>query len=104
MRTVAMICLLCLIALPAWAMIFEGDNDFSRTYGFMNLAGAGAQFEAGAQFTFTVTNPETLARKVGIKGLKNGEHILLRHIKGDQFEASHEATNQKVRLRLAIQK
>lgn len=103
MRRLTLFCALLLLAgTAAWAMIFEGENDYSRRYGMMNIKGAGQQFSAGETLTFEVTNPETLARTVGLKDLKLREHILLRHIKGDQFEARHEASGQKVSLRLPV--
>jgi hypothetical protein len=96
--------MLLLAGAPAWAMIFEGENAFDRRYGFMHVNGPGQTFNEGDTLTFVVTNPETLARVVGIKGLNAREHILLQHIKGEQFEVRHEASKQKVPLRLAVKK
>ncbi len=49
-------------------------------------------------------NTGTLAKALGIKGLKNGEDILLRHIKDDRFELRHEATGQKAAVRIPLKK
>jgi hypothetical protein len=88
----------------AWAISFDGENDYSRRFGMQNAQGPGQNFDEGATLNFVVTNTATLARFAAIRGLKNGEHILLRHIKDDQFELSHDGTGQKASVRLAVKK
>ena len=75
----------------------------TSTVGVEHVNGPGTyEFEEGGTLPFVVTNTGTLAKALGIKGLKNGEHILLQHIKNDRFELRHEATGQKAALRIPV--
>jgi hypothetical protein len=72
-------------------------------FGVQHMNGPGSyEFDDGGTLMLVVTNAEKLTKALGIKGLKNGEHILLQHIKDDRFELRHAVSGQKASLRIAL--
>ena len=105
-KTIFLLLALLFTAASAWAIpIYLDDGDMMQQFGVEWINGPGAfQIEEGGALPFVVKDSQTLANKLGIKGLKNGEHLLLQHINGDRFELLHEATGQKSSLRLPVRK
>jgi hypothetical protein len=74
-------------------------------YGVQHINGPGDYaFDDGGTLPLRVTNTVVLTKALRIKNVPNGEHLLLRHIKGDRFEVVHEASGQKAALRLQLVK
>ena len=74
-------------------------------YGVQHMNGPGEyEFNDGGTLTLVVTNTGKLTQALGIKGLKNGEHILLQHIKDNRFELRHQPSGQKASLQLTLSK
>jgi hypothetical protein len=72
-------------------------------YGVQHASGPGDyDFDLGGTLDLVVTNSDKVTRILGIKGLKNGEHLLLRHIKDDRFELQHQLTGQKAPMKLKL--
>ena len=47
---------------------------------------------------------QTLAKSTGIKGLKNSEHILLKHIQDNRFKLMSKRTGQSAEVQMTVKK
>jgi hypothetical protein len=110
-RKQALILLLvsALLALALNASVAKKHVLFTDTikgqFGVQHMNGPGDyEFNEGAALTLVVTDTTKLTKVLGIKGLKNGEHILLQHIKDDRFEVRHQPSGQKAALQLTLSK
>ena len=98
------------LALPALGLAqFKKHIAFTdylnSKYGVQHVNGPGEySFIEGGSFELIVKTTATLAKSLGIRNLPNGEHLLLQHIKDDQFELRHTPTGQKASIKLALKK
>ncbi|MGJ5817665.1 hypothetical protein [Paludibaculum fermentans] len=102
---------LILAALAALPLLAETKKNIRFTdymnqqYGVQHQNGPGQySFNAGGELPLVVTNTTRLVQSLRIRNLPNGEVLLLRHIREDQFLLLHEQSKQQAPLRLALQK
>ena len=97
-----------LVALPLVAETkkhIRFTDYMNQQYGVQHQNGPGLySFSPGGELPLVVTTSSRLEQMLKIRKLPNGEVLLLRHIKDDQFMLTHAPTRQQAQLRLALEK